>query len=151
MESALKKRFQLFIRVWTIFWSLIVATLFQVNTADLLSSFASQTASTETSIAVTDKALELGHEASFPDRASESPRKSSAESAEAQLTAFGIRFWGHGLAYYIDAGQGLRWQAIAGVLMTGILMSFGAPFWFQKLQILASLRDQKAPQAQPAT
>jgi hypothetical protein len=29
--------------------------------------------------------------------------------------------------------------------MTGILMSFGAPFWFKQLQTLASLRDLKAP------
>jgi hypothetical protein len=47
MEPALKKRFALFMRVWTIFWSLIVAAAFQVNTPDLLSTFAGQSADTE--------------------------------------------------------------------------------------------------------
>jgi hypothetical protein len=148
MEPALKKRFQLFIRLWTIFWSLIVAALFQVNSADLLSSFAGP-ASADTRAAATDKVLVLVQAAGSRNGADEVAATLASEGAEAQLKAFGIRFWGRGPAYYFDSAQGLRWQAIIGVLMTGILMSFGAPFWFQKLQFLASLRDQRAPQVKP--
>src|SRR5437667_9655519 len=43
MEPALSKRFQLMIRLWTIFWSFGIAVLFQVSTPDLLSSFAGRT------------------------------------------------------------------------------------------------------------
>jgi hypothetical protein len=150
MEPALKKRFRMIIRLWTIFWSLIVAALFQVNSADLLSSFASQSGSTDTYVAATDQTLALGKRTGSAGGAGGATRTTASEGAEAQLKAFGIRFWGGGSEYYFDAGQGWRWQALIGVLMTGILMSFGAPFWFQKLQLLASLRDQKSPQAQPS-
>jgi 3',5'-cyclic AMP phosphodiesterase CpdA len=149
MEPALRKRFQMFIRLWTIFWSLIVAVLFQVNTPDLLSSFGSQPASTAAYVAAADKDLTLAKSAGSHEATGETAGTSAGEGAEAQLQTFGIRFWGGHTEYYFDPNDGLHWPAIIGVLMTGILMSFGAPFWFQKLQFLASLRDQKSPQAQP--
>lgn len=218
MEPALSKRFQLIIRLWTIFWSFVVAVLFQVSTPELLSSFTGGTRSTQPYVGATDKVLALGTEAGlavgidddayenaanqalsslarkFPQDADQiaqagvggttkadlkdelsdvlhdvsdrdtvlreyevllddltATRATSgartSEAAEAQLEAFGIRFWGQGASYYRDPLQGLRWAAIIGVLMTGILMSFGAPFWFKQLQFLASLRDQRAPKA----
>jgi hypothetical protein len=133
MEPALKKRFQLFIRLWTIFWSLVIAAVFQVSTPELLSSFANGTRATEPFLDGSDKAL------SSDDNAP------TGQAAEKQLDAFGIKFWGRHNEYYVDPEKGLQWAALIGVLMTGILMSFGAPFWFDKLKFLASLRDAKDP------
>jgi hypothetical protein len=81
-------------------------------------------------------------------RARQQSVAAAGESAEEQLKAYGIRFWGDKRYYVNDKGH-LRWEAIVGVLMTGILMSFGAPFWFNQLRYLASLRDVKAPLPTP--
>jgi hypothetical protein len=47
----------------------------------------------------------------------------------------------------------VRWNNWIGVFMTMILLSFGAPFWFNALSNLMNLRDALKPQkiAQPAT
>jgi hypothetical protein len=41
----------------------------------------------------------------------------------------------------------IHWARIIGVLMTGILLSLGAPFWFEQLKNLSNLRDTMNPSA----
>jgi hypothetical protein len=41
----------------------------------------------------------------------------------------------------------IHWSNIVGVLITGILLSLGAPFWFQQLKNLSSLRDGMDPKS----
>jgi len=43
-----------------------------------------------------------------------------------------------------------HWRNIVGVLITGILLSLGAPFWFAQLKNLSSLRDAMDPSASAA-
>lgn len=56
-----------------------------------------------------------------------------------------------------EGGQGLPWWLvkIAGLLLTGIAVTFGAPFWFDLLRKMLSLRSgggvEKAPEPQTQT
>jgi hypothetical protein len=62
----------------------------------------------------------------------------AAMTAIDSLDSVDIRPWGQGGAFYMDATN------IVGVLITAILLSFGAPFWFQQLKNVAGLRDALA-------
>jgi hypothetical protein len=44
----------------------------------------------------------------------------------------------------------IHWSNVVGVLITGILLSLGAPFWFEQLKNLSSLRDAMNPSAAAA-
>jgi hypothetical protein len=44
----------------------------------------------------------------------------------------------------------IHWANIFGVLITGILLSLGAPFWFEQLKNLSSLRDGMNPSSAAA-
>ncbi|MBK9337307.1 MAG: hypothetical protein IPM98_12310 [Lewinellaceae bacterium] len=54
-----------------------------------------------------------------------------------------------------ESGQGLPWWLVklAGLLLTGIAVTFGAPFWFDLLRKMLSLRSgggaEKSPEPQP--
>ena len=66
----------------------------------------------------------------------------TAATAIDSLESIDIRAWGRGAEFYRDASN------VVGVLITAILLSFGAPFWFQQLKNVASLRDAlKRPKA----
>jgi hypothetical protein len=59
----------------------------------------------------------------------------TAGGALESLDVIDIRPWGQGGQFY---GNGVN---IFGVLLTALLLSFGAPFWFEQLKNVASLRD----------
>jgi hypothetical protein len=91
---------------------------------------------------------------------------SDARSVEAdalgRLAAYDIGFWSRGWAFYyrqprrdVTGGDpseqrsavlavqaGPDWQNIIGVLITAILLSLGAPFWFDRLRDIVGLRDR---------
>jgi hypothetical protein len=73
-----------------------------------------------------------------------------------QLDTFGIypknnfEFFVSAPLTYNDGNDGkykIHWGHILGVLITGILLSLGAPFWFEQLKNLSSLRDAMSPSA----
>lgn len=57
------------------------------------------------------------------------------------LARFDIGFWSQGWGYYRG-----NLENFFGVLVTAIFIALGAPFWFNTLQNLVSLRDALAPQ-----
>lgn len=61
--------------------------------------------------------------------------RQASSSAVNQLGVLGISPWSYGWDYYKDANRFL------GVLITALLLSLGAPFWFEQLKNLAKLRD----------
>jgi len=75
------------------------------------------------------------------------PGDTTAE-AVGKLAGFGITWWQHGEAYYRDADGTFNFSAFIGVLITAILLTFGAPFWFEQLRTLAALRDPRAAAAE---
>lgn len=48
--------------------------------------------------------------------------------------------WQYGNQFYKKSGA-IQWGNIIGVLFTAILLSFGAPFWYEKLKEVLKLRD----------
>jgi hypothetical protein len=72
----------------------------------------------------------------------------STDDAVNKLATFGITWWQHGSAYYYDKNGGLNYSIVIGVLITAILLTFGAPFWFEQLRTLAALRDPRAAAAE---
>jgi len=70
----------------------------------------------------------------------------SEQEAVDKLASFGITWWQHGSAFYYRNGS-LDFSIIIGVLITAILLTFGAPFWFEQLRTLAALRDPRAAAA----
>lgn len=67
-----------------------------------------------------------------------------AGRAVQSLAQFNIEPWRKGWGFYVRAGQP-RWSNWIGVFMTLILLSFGAPFWFNSLSYLMNLRDALKP------
>ena len=66
-----------------------------------------------------------------------------AANSTSALARLNIVPWHSGWGFYSD------FQNIIGVLVTIILMSFGAPFWFAKLEKLLKLRDSIQPRSKP--
>lgn len=56
------------------------------------------------------------------------------------LGTFDLKPWPKGSKFFYG-DSGLKGGAILGVLLTAVLLSFGAPFWFNQLKNLVSLRD----------
>lgn len=65
------------------------------------------------------------------------------------LAGFNIRFWRD--SNFFNEGRKVHYDAILGVLLTAILLSFGAPFWFRTLRDVAALRDRLNPATKTAT
>ena len=65
-----------------------------------------------------------------------------SNEATARLATLDITPWKHGWKFYRGTGaQGLAWDRLAGVLLTALLLTFGAPFWYARLKDVARLRD----------
>lgn len=65
-----------------------------------------------------------------------------------RLAKLDIQPWGKGHEYYwVVEGEDLKvfWKNILGVLMTAILLTLGAPFWFKALKNLSGLKDLLSP------
>jgi hypothetical protein len=61
--------------------------------------------------------------------------KETALGAKDELASLGIRFWPEGWQFFC---QPSNW---VGVLLSALLFSFGAPFWFDALKRVMNLRD----------
>ncbi|MGH0028966.1 MAG: hypothetical protein ACQGVC_04185 [Myxococcota bacterium] len=61
--------------------------------------------------------------------------------ASDMLAPLGISLWSQGDSFYVDQAGSLDARNVAGVLITGVLLSLGAPFWFEQLKTIARLRD----------
>ena len=66
--------------------------------------------------------------------------KNDAQNIIGKLGYFNIDLWSKGNEYYYD--DKIQYKNIFGVLITAILLTFGAPFWFEQLKNMVKLRDQ---------
>jgi len=66
--------------------------------------------------------------------------KEQMRAAIDMLGKFNISFWQYGWSFYGNK-SGIQWKNIMGVLLTAILLSFGAPFWYERLKDAIGLRD----------
>ena len=63
-----------------------------------------------------------------------------AEAVMGKLSKYDISGWPQGKEFYFKDGS-VEWSNVIGVLFTGILLSFGAPFWFERLKEVVKLKD----------
>ena len=70
----------------------------------------------------------------------EAQNKKQMRAALDTLSKFNIGFWPDGWTFYKDK-RGIQWQNIIGVLVTVVLLSFGAPFWYERLKDVVKLKD----------
>ncbi len=215
LEPAMTNRLQFIMRMWTIFWALLVAGAYQVSAPELISSLSNNPNLAAAYGSRSDEVLgiaetfignpryyEVGYEAldqlavRYPDHAGlidevgivegtmddlvtelenvtqghldatqskdvaadyrcilsilagqgeDCDEPTELSDISTQLAAFDIEFWGRGLNFYRDPANGhLKFDAIFGVLLTAILLTFGAPFWYEQLRTLAALRDPRS-------
>lgn len=77
------------------------------------------------------------------DELYEENREKSIEKVQeitSRLGRINIIPWQYGNQFYKKNGA-IQWGKIIGVLFTAILLSFGAPFWYEKLKEVLKLRD----------
>jgi len=100
----------------------------------------------ELSVVLTDhprqKELVLEYETILDKKHREGYEKASKmiEESVGALALFDIAAFSHGVGFYWSI------QNLLGIFMTTILISLGAPFWFNTLQKLVALRDLLAPE-----
>lgn len=84
------------------------------------------------------------YESRLDDLANDSIDAASTAAVEAgrDLRGFDVVPWANGRSFYYE--NGLKWRNIMGVLFTAILLTLGAPFWFNVLRNLVNLRDSLA-------
>ncbi|MHC4696542.1 MAG: hypothetical protein ACYTFA_07365 [Planctomycetota bacterium] len=63
-----------------------------------------------------------------------------AERSMQRLAHYEVQVWPDDWSFYFAEGE-VQLDAILGVLITAILLSLGAPFWFEQLRNVARLRD----------
>ncbi|HWA78660.1 MAG TPA: hypothetical protein VG937_40275, partial [Polyangiaceae bacterium] len=66
--------------------------------------------------------------------------RTAIEAAETNLASLNIGFWSRGWSFY-SGPEGWDWTHLAGVLLTALLISLGAPFWYEFLRNTNALRD----------
>lgn len=71
-------------------------------------------------------------------------------AASQQLSLLNIEPWREEWDFYVH-DHNMRWNNWVGVLMTTILLSFGAPFWFNVLREIMNLRDSLTPPGDSTT
>lgn len=128
-------------RLLTIFWAVIVAICFQLSTHQLLQDFS---VSPDVRAEANKIAIQImkenkdGGDIVLPENISGTSLMNIEPWAKTDfyLSKDGSR----------TAVTDYNWDNIAGVLVTILLLSLGAPFWFNTLKSVVSLRDSLAPQ-----
>ena len=72
----------------------------------------------------------------------------NAGAAVDALEVIDIKLWGQGDGFY-GTLRDPKWQNIVGVLLTAILLTFGAPFWYEQLKNVATLRNALSSKRKP--
>ncbi len=76
---------------------------------------------------------------------------SSAATVSGDLAKLDIRPWKAGIGFYFTAKGFPRLDHWLGVFITALLLSLGAPFWFERIKDLASIKDAFSSQRKQKT
>ncbi len=135
-QDTMRKIFLRRMRIGTLFWAIVVAFYYQLSTPQLLNEFSENPAAQQAAIDTGNAVLGEG--------------ASDAGKDEGPVSYFRLAPWRDQWAFYYVAdeeSEGLaviadvRWDNIVGMLITVLLLCMGAPFWFDMLKTVASLRD----------
>ncbi|MDH3336784.1 MAG: hypothetical protein OER22_06920 [Gammaproteobacteria bacterium] len=145
-QGAMRKIFLRRIRMATIAWAFAIAFYYQLSAPQLLQDFSTDPKLRAAAERTADKLLEGA------DRAT--------DGQQDPVAYFQIAPWREEWKFYYEPGDGQRgsqplrttaregfdfrhvqYSNIIGVLITVVLLSMGAPFWFDMLKKVANLRD----------
>jgi hypothetical protein len=94
-----------------------------------------------------DKIPNVGEVKNFYEQQLDKYYQEESERSQEQVRAaidklgyFNINGWQYGWAFYIK-NKAVQWKNIIGVLITMMLLTFGAPFWFDRLKDVLKLKD----------
>lgn len=142
----LRRRFQFICKIYTVAISIIVAVGFQVSAPDTFSRLSAQTAeqqkfASDASALLERYQAELEAEPELDEQDAEALEEDVNQKLT-ELAGIGLEWWPD-KSFYRD---GTRWNVsnLIGVLMTAVLLSLGAPFWFEQLGRVVRLRDTLA-------
>jgi hypothetical protein len=153
MMARVSQHFAMTMRVVTIALALLLALSLHVDTIDIVNSLRTDQQLRSNFLAAADAVNKLGQ--SLPG--SEEDRQQLASTARALLAPLNrqaqtrekeqerwlgmILHRGNTNPSYFVGDGGFDWRHLAGVLLTAGLLSLGAPFWFNLLKSLSSLRS----------
>lgn len=151
-SEKLRDRFQLTIRAITFAVGLLIAFGFQVSTPELFSDLSEQPAIQKKIAADADELFaKLGSQfqadSSQENQASKSVDELGKEVASIvdDLSQYRLEVWGDKDFYFNppsdDGSRGLNLPNLLGVFLTAILLSLGAPFWYEQLRNALRFRD----------
>jgi len=155
LEKSLKGRFELIMRGVSVFWALVVAVVFQVSAPQLIQQLSTDP-ELRANFAVT-AADSLQQSAAIIDADSANSPETDVEKIQAyydeaiknvevnmsDLSRVNISPLRYGWSFYTDGTRSLA--NILGVLMTAILLTLGAPFWYGALEVIVKWRGAFAP------
>ncbi len=140
MWNQLENRFLLRIRFVTIICAIIVAGYFQISTPDLLKKLSANQAGQGQAAAAVNGAQGPAAGSQGKEVVQKALARLAAEYPEVQKEIeIDIDGWPEKWAFYYDGSVQVR--NIVGVLITAVLLSMGAPFWFERLKEAVKLRD----------
>lgn len=142
----LRRRFQFICKIYTVAISFIVAIGFQVSAPETFSRLSEQTVeqqkfASDASALLAQYQAELEADSPIDEQDAEALEE-DVDKKLAELAGVGLEWWPNA-DFYCD---GEEWQVsnMIGVLMTAVLLSLGAPFWFEQLGRVVGLRDTLA-------
>lgn len=142
MEDPLRKRFQFWTRMIAIVWALVVAWNFQLSTPEILNHLSATPQVREQLVQFGRSAVKAnGDVGKDPDPTNENPAggADAAEKAKAQSLYY-FELWRD--AEFFSGPS--RLEHVVGVLITTLLLTLGAPFWFNLLKNTVNLKDALA-------
>ena len=152
-QGTMRKLFLRRMRMATILWAFVIAFYYQLSTPDLLRDF-SMDPDLRDRIATQGETLAAADTASSAqngddDEAGNTPALPGVTAtADGTTPYFQLQPWSESWGFYYEKDAptdawyaGFQGKNIVGVLMTVLLLSLGAPFWFDMLKSVVSLRD----------
>ena len=155
-SKSMSKRFQHYTRLLTIVCATLVAVHFQVSTPELLEELSADPQRVQKLVELADKILDEEDKKELLDEA--------REQAKQELALISVLSRQRDY-FYVDYGEGdkpeksdkatiercrgnksgctrfFKWDNIVGTAITVLLLTLGAPFWFNMLKNLVNLRD----------
>ncbi len=134
LNAMISARLTLAMRWVSVFCALAVAGSFQVNAPDLLGDLSIDAELRKKAVELSTELVKQGEDI-------------TAVQSNVKLRAIDIQLWGEGWAYYTKPIKNRTGQEhfpishLFGVLVTAVLITFGAPFWYQQLKRVSALKD----------
>ncbi len=141
IEFLMQQRFQNFMELLSIAIALVICLCFQINTFDLLKELSNDTQKREEYITIAEKHIGIDEKTQTPSN--ETP------------SLYNFTFLPEGMHYFLGERKTQQTQENTspinllnflfnwfGMAVSAVLISLGAPFWFNNLKTLFKIRDQ---------